>query len=462
MVAVRTTSRTVAIDGRFAEVGPYSLGLFGCPLNTGNLGVSALGLGTIRNLVRSGLRPNVTLYDYGSGERQAALELDEVLVPIRLVGCYHSHRYYRANNTAQMYLASRLGLSEVQPMLRRLAGHQAILDISGGDSFTDLYGLRRFRAVVLPKLIALSLGKPLILLPQTYGPYQRRRTRRQAAKIVGRATLAYARDGRSFDAMKELLGAAFDSERHRVGVDVAFLLEPREPALPLPEAVAPWLTESRSVETIGFNVSGLIHNNPAVARDQYGLRADYRDVVRGFLKRLLAETDANIVLVPHVLTPPGHYESDVAANERVMAALTTDSGPSASRDARGRIAMIPPSFDCREMKWIIGRCDWFCGTRMHSTIAALSSGVPAAAIAYSLKTQGVFECCGQDDHVADLRMAQTDEAIWQLWQSFSSRAPARASLNNALVRVRRRAMEQMQEIVAVCRANKSDDSWMDS
>ena len=31
------------------------------------------------------------------------------------------------------------------------------------------------------------------------------------------------------------------------------------------------------------------------------------------------------------------------------------------------------SFDCGEMKWIVRKLEWFCGTRMHSTIAGLSS-----------------------------------------------------------------------------------------
>mgnify|MGYP001402473369 CR=1 FL=1 len=48
----------------------------------------------------------------------------------------------------------------------------AVLDISGGDSFTDLYGPWRFRAILAPKQIAIRARKPLIMLPQTIGPFE--------------------------------------------------------------------------------------------------------------------------------------------------------------------------------------------------------------------------------------------------------------------------------------------------
>src|SRR5690606_15771286 len=163
---------------------------------------------------------------------------------------------------------------------------------------------------------------------------------------------------------------------HRSGGDVAFALRPIEPqGKSVAEPIASWLDDT-SVDTIGFNVSGLILKDPQAAREQYGLRADYGQLVAQFLRRVIAESDARIVLVPHVL---GGAESDVPACERVLGEL--------GADARDRVAILPPIYDQSEIKWVISRFDWFCGTRMHSTIAALSTGVPTAAIAYGLKTR---------------------------------------------------------------------------
>ncbi|MEW6252161.1 MAG: polysaccharide pyruvyl transferase family protein, partial [Planctomycetota bacterium] len=450
---------------------------FGAAPDTRNLGVDALCYAVLRGLARAAPDARVTVFDHGRGLRRATAAFDTGPLDFERCGAYLTRRLYRRESLAQVRLAARAGWlgGLTNPAARRLLESDAVLDITGGDSFTDLYGPCRFAAAVATKRLALDLGKPLILLPQTYGPYRDPQVRRIAADIVRRATQAWARDTRSFETLRELAGAAFDPARHRCGVDVAFALEPRPPRRPLPEPLVSWFSElatrnsqlatpapqlatrysqlatSPSVPTletrnsslatsspsapqletrnsqletplIGFNISGLIWHDPLAMRQRYGFKAEYREVIVGFLRRLLAQTDARVVLVPHVLSPPGHYESDPAANEQVLAALRADADPAVTRAVADRVAAAPPLYDQpSEMKWLIARCDWFCGTRMHACIAGLSSGVPTAAIAYSLKTQGVFETCGQGAAVADPRVQGTEETIDQLWRTFTAR-----------------------------------------
>lgn len=334
------------------------------------------------------------------------------------------------------------------PAAHRILAADAILDISGGDSFTDLYGNWRFRQVCLPKIIALENRKPLILLPQTYGPFRSPKARRVAERIVRGAAMAWARDARSFNILRDLLGPDhFDPARHRLGVDVAFALPAHEAQGDrLPPPMREWLATGRDREQplVGLNISGLIWHDPASARDRYGLQADYREAIIGLLVRLLRDSARpRVLLVPHVLTPEGHYESDPDACRLAMQ-VALDRHP----DAAERIAIVPPDFDACEMKWIISRCDWFCGTRMHSTIAALSSGVPAATIAYSDKTLGVFETCGQGEHVRDPRQLNTEELIERTLHSYQQREAAQTSLAAALPAVLAKAQEQMDKIVA--------------
>ncbi|GAI48779.1 unnamed protein product, partial [marine sediment metagenome] len=42
-----------------------------------------------------------------------------------------------------------------------------VADITGGDSFSDIYGMRRFMLGFLRKWLVLLYGKKLIMLPQT-------------------------------------------------------------------------------------------------------------------------------------------------------------------------------------------------------------------------------------------------------------------------------------------------------
>jgi len=54
---------------------------------------------------------------------------------------------------------------------------------SGGDSFADLYGDWRFSAITAPIALALVMELPLVLLPQTYGPFSTAETRRRAREL---------------------------------------------------------------------------------------------------------------------------------------------------------------------------------------------------------------------------------------------------------------------------------------
>jgi hypothetical protein len=156
------------------------LGVYGGPLDTGNLGVSALGISIIRGLEGALPGAEITLFDHGRGRRSQPLRAAEWNGAAFLEGCAYSKRVYRPSNQRQLLAAARLGLVSVHPFLRRLARLNAILDISGGDSFADIYGPWRFRAVTTPKRLALALGVPLILLPQTYGPFHSESSRSEA------------------------------------------------------------------------------------------------------------------------------------------------------------------------------------------------------------------------------------------------------------------------------------------
>jgi polysaccharide pyruvyl transferase WcaK-like protein len=327
----------------------------------------------------------------------------------------------------------------VNSNIRAIDQATAVLDVSGGDSFSDIYGTKRFFSIVRPKLIAIRRGIPLILLPQTYGPYQDPRLKAIAAKAVRGAEMCWARDERSFAILRDLLGGTFDPDRHRCGVDLAFGLEPRDASDALSTELRSMLDADRSAHPlVGFNISGLIYADPEKAVSRYRFKADYRALINQFLSWLLESTDANLVLIPHVMSPAGHYESDPGASAEVARALTGRFP--------GRVVVSPDSLDQSQAKWLIARTDWFCGTRMHSTIAGLSSGVPTATVSYSDKAKGVFESCAQGDQVIDPRQLDTEEVVERLKQSFEALASVKASLAEHLPAVKRQAEDQMDAI----------------
>ncbi|WP_226666451.1 polysaccharide pyruvyl transferase family protein [Microbulbifer aggregans] len=415
------------------------ISLLGAAPDTGNLGVSALS-----RSVALGIReriPDVDLciFDNGRGIRTDHLQTGSERWPVRRCGLSNSRRFYRSESLAHMQLSQVLpGFRN--PGVMAIEQSRAVLDISGGDSFTDLYGAHRFALITKPKLIALRANRPLILLPQTYGPFREKKSRAQAEDIVRRCHSAWARDTESFAILRELLGSDFDEERHRCGVDVAFML----PAVAPPkvdDSLRPWLC-GQSEETVGLNVSGLIYNGGRDAARRYGITADYPLALKRLIQRMLAESSVNILLLPHVQASPDQCESDLRACRNLIACL----GPGVS----DRVKVLEDQYNEMEIKWVIAQMQWFCGTRMHSTIAALSSGVPTAAIAYSDKTRGVFASCGQQAQVFDPRNLETADLVDGVFHAFQQRVMLRQPLQQRLPSVLAQARAQMDAIAASC------------
>ena len=421
------------------------IGLFGAAPDTSNMGVSALFASTVEGISTRIPNARFAVFDNELGKRkQTHLFSQGHTFEVEHIGIRSGHRYYLPENIVSISVLSHLGPlgGMMNSVLRDIDNFDVVLDISGGDSFSDIYGVKRFMSVVRPKLISLRRHVPLILLPQTYGPYYDSKFNQIAIKAVKGADMAWARDPNSFEILKEMLGEDFDPAKHKNGVDFAFALGVRDAEDMIGAPLRQTVLEKRPERPlVGLNVSGLIYNDPNAATSQYGFKADYNEIIHEFCDWLLAETDATLVLIPHVMSGRQYTESDYAACEK--AAMRVDD------KYKDRVFVSPDTLDQNQVKWLISTMDWFCGTRMHSTIAALSRGVPTSAIAYSDKTKGVFETCGQGDEVFDPRTLDTREMIEGLKGSFLRRGDLLESLKKSLPEVKRRVDEQLS-IISNC------------
>jgi len=413
--------------------------LAGAPLDNDNRGVEALGTSVATYLAGSPSVDRLSMLDGGWGVRTTPLPGSSAVV--ERIGVRNSRRWHRRESWTRVRIDQALG-GLGNPLVERLTQADALVDLSGGDSFTDLYGPRRLATVCAPKEAALRSGTPLVLLPQTYGPFTTTDGRRRAERLVRAATIAYARDSWSHDRLLELAGPDAHTGRFREGVDVAFGLAPQRPG----DAIAAHLDALAGEVVVGVNASGLLREVSAGGR--FGLAGDYIGTMTDMVKALVA-AGAYVVLVSHV---HGQHplENDSAAFDLIDDALSTSE--------RRRTWRLDPTLRAAQLKWCIARMDWFTGSRMHATIAALSSAVPAFGYAYSDKARGVFGTCGTADQVADARVVAGAEAVEQAMASFSAREEVRRRLEDHVPAVVDRATEQLDEVLAAARAWRAEGS----
>lgn len=274
----------------------------------------------------------------------------------------------------------------------QLAACDAVLDIGEGDSFSDIYGVKRFLLLWFSKWLAVRAGVPLVLAPQTLGPFDRRPVRWLARAVLRRATRVFARDGLSMAWLREQGLTA----RAEEVIDVAFRLPFTPSTLPQDGRLH-----------VGLNVSGLLYNGGYTRDNQFRLKADYRALV----DRLVADWSAQPGLVLHLV---GHVNSEQLPVEDDYAVCKT----LAERHPGVRLA--PRFASPGEAKSYISGLHFFSGARMHACIAAFSSGVPVLPMAYSRKFNGLFGSLGYP-HLVDLKADDTDIAVTRLKQGLARR-----------------------------------------
>jgi len=385
--------------------------LLGAPLDTGNMGVTALGNSLVSLILRQIPDAEISFFVGNRSDRPYSVEVDGRPVSVRVINHRMSPKSRFGEHLLVLLLmagifritptrAARDWILERNSRLKALSEADFIGDIHGGDSFSDIYGVRWMVHGILPDLIVFLLRKPLVLLPQTYGPYTSGIARGVAKYLLKRAACILTRDREGLSIVEELLGSGKTETRPRFCPDVAFSLMPKTTA-EIP--VAPPLPATGGKPIFGFNVSGLLYNGGFTKDNMFGLSFDYRHFVRALAEKILSGTDVRLLLVPHTFAPKGHVESDPEACEDLYRSL-------ASRYP-DRVHVVSKECGPSEIKGVIGLCDFFVGSRMHACIGALSQGIPTVGVAYSRKFQGVFESVGVGHLVVDARRGTEEQAI---------------------------------------------------
>jgi colanic acid/amylovoran biosynthesis protein len=382
-----------------------TIGLLWHSINSGNLGVGALTIGNIALIRRAaeaaGLPVRFVILGFVDPGRPAYVEGADI-------------EFVRLNTKAMVPGGA---------FHRAVRQCDCVIDIGGGDSFTDIYGAKRFAFLIWSKALVLALGKPLVLAPQTIGPFTKPVQKRLAAWVMARARAVFCRDPLSFDFAKAMAPTARLSQT----VDVAFALPFDRPA------------KSAARPRIGINVSGLLYNRGYDRASSFGMEIDYPAYIDQLLSALSQRSDLEVILVSHVLSDAVPVDDD-----RAVAATLAARHPWLTR--------APDFADPVEAKSYIAGLDFLTGARMHACIAAYSAGVPVLPVAYSRKFIGLF--CGVLDypHVVPATGMTTEQAVVMTLAVIDDRSKLAQSLAAGSAKAERLLTGYCDELVTIFRA----------
>lgn len=356
------------------------IGLLGAPINNGNMGCLALTYYSLLSMleeISTDLGEVFTYFNFEGIEDVAKtkalcrnLGIDESR--IKSFNIYPMESFLGFCHHPHMIWGTYSALKECD----------LFIDMTQGDSFSDIYGDSVFNKNANGKLLVENLlKKPLILGPQTYGPYQKDKNRKKAKDAIEAASVVIARDDASAKYVR-----LFTDRQIYTTTDLAFRLPYRNSEN---GGIRDGVNEHSRIK-VGVNVSGLLSKNKIEATPtEFQLKTDY-DVYINELLTWLIDNDYEVSLIPHV---NADYECGKIIAEKYP-----------------QIEQVQMYQNPMDIKSRISKCDIFIGARMHATVGAFSSGVATIATAYSRKFNGLYESVGYS-YIVDLLNDPTEENL---------------------------------------------------
>jgi colanic acid/amylovoran biosynthesis protein len=297
---------------------------------------------------------------------------------------------------------------EKQALIEELAAADLVVACGGG----YLYHSFLFASALM--VSAIIMQQPLVMLPQSIGPFYHSLQIQLARFILQRAALVFARESISWQRARDLGAAAVFCEP-----DLAFGF----PAAPRSLAKA-WLQQylPRHLTTsmyVGITAMDWQQQNRRFAGQQR-----YEQELVAFINRL---TTHNAIVVLFAQTcGPSRSEDDRYVNMRIIKHV---------RDPQRVIAIHEPIHPSL-LQALYGCMDYFVATRLHSFIFATNAGVPAINIGYLTKSEGILRDMGMLDRWIDIERFDS-ERLWEIFlalQQESSQKTAQQYVNNAQIR----------------------------
>lgn len=293
-----------------------------------NLGVRALAAGTAELLRQVWPDADIAFHNFGQRNPHLSVGTLRSLLKERVVGTRGTRRW--------------------------LASFDLIVDTRSGDSFADIYGLRRLSIMSAVAEFACEAGTPVVLGPQTIGPFTTLRGRSIARFSLARAAIVMARDSES-----ARYAASVGRRVDTLTSDVVFALPQPVPS---------------SDRDVLLNVSGLLWNSgPHVDA------AAYRRAVTD-LYRELTSRGRQVSLLAHVLDSD-RLDNDLPAMRELARTIAPD------------VELLVPG-GLEEVRSMVASCRLVIGSRMHACLNALSVGTPAIPLAYSRKFEPLLADLG--------------------------------------------------------------------
>lgn len=277
-----------------------------------------------------------------------------------------------------------------QLALEKLRQADLILSSAGG-YLTDYYNCTD-RLTTLN--IIHSLGKKVILLPQSFGPFWKKRSIKQLKYTLAKIPKVYVREFISTDMLQSI------GINHSIPCpDLAFNL--------------PTVHKSRDTRTLEIIMNFRGRKKDALEDQSYTKAI-------GIITHLLSKKMVNITLVSTCQGIEG-YIDDSTLSQRIKANFKNDL----------RVKVIEQRLDYQSYRDCIQDYDLYIGMRLHGALISMLSNIPAFCIGYEHKSVGIYTDMGIEEDQCPIQESE-QVLINRISNFIENRANRKASLHSLI------------------------------
>jgi colanic acid/amylovoran biosynthesis protein len=260
---------------------------------------------------------------------------------------------------------------ELNGLRRSFKEAEAVLML-GGDTFSFDYSNPEVYFGL--SSLAVECNMPVTIWGASIGPFKSNPNfERWAAEKLRRISLLCARETETL----EYLSSLGLKDNVILAADPSFFLEPSTCELPA------GIENALQKGCIGLNLSPLLylflHHTDSSPSSETGL-LNWIQVAAEVVRTVQRRFTMPVLLISHVFSECGvMLRDDYLFLSEVAKQVNEPEG----------VFVLEPGLNAAQIKWVISRVRVFAGARTHSTLAAISTGVPTICIGYSMKAKGI-------------------------------------------------------------------------
>lgn len=276
-----------------------------------------------------------------------------------------------------------------QGLLKAYANADFVVSKPGGFLYSSGRGLSMLVALYTMWL-ALIFGKPVYMFPQSVGPLLHSWERAAVGGVISKLRIIAVREPFSLSQLRQ---CGVPSERCNLLPDTAFAFQGASE-----QDAARWLLE-QGVRIGDGPWLGMTTVNWSAQSATFERQEAYERGCAAAIRSFVERHGGSAVLFPQV-TGPLPSQDDRVSSRRVARELL---------DLGDAVHVIESPVSADILRTAYSFMDVFIGTRMHSAIFAMSSGVPTIAIGYQPKTSGIANLVGMERW--SIPIEQVDDSV---------------------------------------------------